>query len=187
MHPGMARVIPVPESRLRIEREPDGLHVALARQRPWWRYLMPAWILLILVLGGAGMLSDGTQQDGAGVAFFVVWFGVLLAALAAALWTLLAREELVLDDEALTRAVGLGPITRRRSYLRSHIEDLRVSTTSFSLFDPRAGLRMWGLGGGGAIAFDYGDRTIHVGDVEEAQAKRVVAALSEAGLPRPGA
>lgn len=65
--------------------------------------------------------------------------------------------------------------------MRSHIEDLRLSPEALSLFDPRAGLRLYGVGAG-AIAFDYGDRTIRVADVEEAQAKRVVAALRQEGL-----
>lgn len=50
-----------------------------------------------------------------------------------------------------------------------------------SPLDFRASLRMQGVGGG-VVAFDYGDRTIRVGDVEEAQAKRVVAALKDEGL-----
>jgi hypothetical protein len=51
-------------------------------------------------------------------------------------------------------------------------------------FDVRAGLRAYGIGGG-TVAFDYGDRTIRLANVEEAEAKRVVTALIAEGLP-PG-
>jgi hypothetical protein len=177
----MARAATVPESRLRIERRPTGLHVALARRRPWWRFAAPAWIALVFVLGLVGMLSGAQQQSAGGIAFMVAWFGILLSLFALSMWGLLAREELVVDGDTLTRIVGVGPLARRRPYLRSHIEDLRLSPEALSLFDPRAGLRLYGVGAG-AIAFDYGDRTIRVADVEEAQAKRVVAALKQEGL-----
>jgi len=40
---------------------------------------------------------------------------------------------------------------------------------------------VWGVGAG-AVAFDYGDRTYRIADVDEAEAKRVVAALAAEGV-----
>ena len=177
----MGRVVPVRESRVQVERRPDGLHVGLPRRRSWWRMFMPFWALLILAVGLGGMLSAPMPKDAGAIAFLVIWVLIASSVFAVSLWALLAREVLVLDERHLTCVRGVGRLARRRSYLRAEIGDLRASPDSLSPFDPRAGLRAYGLGGG-TIAFDYGDRTIRCGDVEEAEAKRVVAALKAEGL-----
>lgn len=140
----------------------------------------------IVAAGLVSMLVGEPASDGEGLWFLVVWVLVGGVLLSLALWGLLHREELVLDSEVLTHVRWLGPFSRRRAYLRDRIEDIRVSPEGMSPFDPRAALRMYGVGGG-VIAFDYGDRTVRVGDVEEAEGKRAVASLELEGPPVVGA
>jgi hypothetical protein len=178
----MARIVPVRESRVRSQRTSDGLRIDLARRRPWLMYVMPGWTLTIVALGAVGLIvSDPPPGEAAPVAFLVLWFGIGVSIVAISLWALLHREWLVVDPRCLTQVRRLGPIRRERRYARERIEYLRVSPDSMSIFDPRSGLRMWGVGAG-SVAFDYGDRTYRIADVDEAEAKRVVAVLAEEGV-----
>ena len=174
-------MVAVHESRVQVSRTAGGLRVEFARWRPWWRFAMPAWLLVIVSFGVVGMLGGDQPRDGGATAFLVVWVGFGLALGALSLWGLLYREHLELDAQQLVHVRRLGPVRRERSYARERIEDLRMSPESISPMDPRAGLRIYGVGGG-TVAFDYGDRTYRVADVEEAEAKRVVAALRAEGL-----
>ena len=54
----MSRVVPVHQSRLRVERRSDGLPLRLYRRRPWWRFAIPLWGLLVIGLGLVSMLSQ---------------------------------------------------------------------------------------------------------------------------------
>ena len=94
------------------------------------------------------------------------------------LWTLLYREGLLISPAALVHTRGIGPLRLRRAYLREAISDVRVSPPASSAWHSN-----WsGYAIGDAVAFDYGDRTVRVADVDEAEAKLVVAALAEAGV-----
>jgi hypothetical protein len=139
------------------------------------------WICFVIGFGIVGMLSGDQPENSRSDWFLAVWTAFGAALLLLSLWAPLARESLTLDGRLLTQTVGIGPLRLRRAYARDEIEDVRVGAEPISHFDLRAGLRITGIGGG-AIAFDYGDRTIHVGNVDEAEAKRVVAALIAEGL-----
>jgi hypothetical protein len=177
----MARVVPARDSRVRVTQTPDGLRVDVGRRRRWWRVAIVAWIACVFGFGLIAMLTSEPPEDSGGAWFLVLWALVGIAALGAGLWGLAYREWLTVDDVALTCVRRAGPLRRARAYARDRIEDLRVSPDPMSPFDPRAGFRAYGVGGG-SVAFDYGDRTIRVADVDEAEAKRVVAALVDAGL-----
>jgi len=177
----MARVVAARDTRVRVTHTPDGVRVDFARRRPWWRFAIVVWIALIFGFGLVGMLTSEPPEDSGGSWFLVLWALAGLFTLGCGLWGLACREWLLLDDRVLTDVRRAGPLRRARAYSRDRIEDLRVSPDAMSPFDPRAGLRVYGVGGG-TVAFDYGDRTIRVADVEEAEAKRVVAALAGAGL-----
>lgn len=177
----MTRVVPVRESRLEVQRRADDLCLVLPRRRPWWGFLLPLWTLFVMVYGLVIMLTTEPPEDSGGGWFLVLWVLLTGGLLALALWGQLNREELALDSSVLTHTRSLGPVKRRRAYVRDRIENLRVSPEGMSMFDPRAGLRIYGVGGG-AIAFDYGDRTVRFGNVEEAEATRAVAALEQEGL-----
>jgi hypothetical protein len=178
----MARVVPAHESRVRTTRSGDGLRIEVGRRRPWWRILLPVWVLLIIVFGLVSMLTAEPAQGGPGVGFVLFWVGIGGASLALSLWGLAQREHVVLDAQVLTHVRRLGPVRWTRRFARERIEDVRVSPETMSPLDPRAGLRVYGFGGG-TVAFDYGDRTVRLADVHESEAKRVVAALTAEGLP----
>jgi hypothetical protein len=178
----MARMVPVRDSRVRTERTTDGLRIDVARRMTLWRVVTPLWAGVILTFGAVGMLaSDRPAYDAGAIAFMVVWFGIAVSVVLMSLWALLYREELLLDARTLTHRRRLGPIRRERSYARERIEDVRVRPDSISSFDPRSSFRMLGIGAG-TVAFDYGDRTYRIADVDEAEAKRVVEALAAEGL-----
>jgi hypothetical protein len=177
----MARIVEARDSRVRTERTAEGLRIDVARRRPWWRWGLPAWGLFVVGFGLVSMLATEPPENSGGSWFLVFWAGFGLAFVGVTLWGLLHREHLLLDAGTLRQLRRLGPIKTERRYARERIEDLRVSPESISMVDFRASLRMWGVGGG-TVAFDYGDRTYRVADVDEAEAKRVVAALAEEGL-----
>lgn len=164
----MARVVEARESRVRVTQIPDGVRNDVGRRRPWWRFATVAWIACIFGFGLITMLVSEPPEDSGGAWFLVLWVLVGAATLSAGLWGLAYREWFVLDDQALTTVRAVGPLRRRRAYARDRIEDVRVSPDSMSPFDPRAGFRAYGVGGG-SVAFDYGDRTIRVADVDEAE------------------
>lgn len=180
----MARMVPVRKSRVRTDRTADGLRIGVVRRKTLLQIVAPLGAGLILTFGAIGMLaSDGPDYDAGTTAFMIVWFGIAISVVLLSLWALLYREQLTLDSQALIHTRWLGPVRFERGYARDQIEDVRVSPWSMSAFDPRSGFRMLGVGAG-TVAFDYGDRTHRVADVDEAEAKRVIEALAAEGLPR---
>ena len=172
--------MPLEPSRVQVRREADGLHLMLPKRRRAVEYLTAAWTLVVVGLGLTLMLTGEGDEDPGW--FLAVWALLGLAFFGLSLWGLLHREEIVLDARALKVGWGVGGWYRWRSYTRDGIEDVRMSAETMSSLDPRAGLRQYGIGGG-IVAFDYGARTVRFGKVEEAEAKRVVAALGAEGLP----
>jgi hypothetical protein len=169
----MGRAVPVRASGVRTNRTAEGLRIDLERRRPWWRYFAPAWILFVMTLGVVFMVTgEGPPENSGDDWFFVVWVGVAVVLATNQLWLLVHREYLLVGAQAVTHARGLGPLWRRRAYERSAIEDVRVGERQVTAFDPRT---QWLTPG--AVAFDYGNRTVHVADVDSAEAKRIVAAL----------
>jgi hypothetical protein len=174
------RFVPVRDSRVEVRRDPDGVRVAVPRRRTFWQVLVPLWALFVIGFGLVMMLT-GDSPEPWPIGFMVLWVGIGLFIVGTSSWGLFAREELRLTPRALVQERRLGPVARRRAYDRMRIENLRVSAESIGWFDPRAAWRMYGIGGG-TIAFDYGDRTMHVGQAEEAEARRIVEALGREGL-----
>ena len=173
--------VTVRESRVEPERLSDGIRIVVPRQRSFWQILTPIWGLFVIGLGLVSMLTGDEPRPS--VLFMAAWIGVGVLLISLSCWGLLHREELRLTTRALTHVRWLGPIRRRRAYDRTRVEHLRVSPESASWFDPRAGWRVYGIGGG-TIAFDYGDRTLRVAQAEEAEARRIVEALRQEGLDR---
>jgi hypothetical protein len=176
-----AKLVPVRESRVATEPTAEGLRVTMPLARSFWKLAFPLYGLAILGLGLVMMLAGPEPADGeAGPpAFFaVLWCVCGLPFVFALLWRLRGREEAELAARTLTLSKRLGRWGRSRSFARERIEGIRVSPEAGSVFDPRSALRWMGFGGG-VIAFDYGARTYRFGDMEEAEAKHVVAALRQ--------
>lgn len=168
----MSRAVPVRETRVRSSRTNAGLRVDIARRRPWYRWIAPLWIAGVMTFGLVGMLTGEPPENSGGNWFLVLWAAIGIGCTSVALWGLLFREYVVVGPQAMTHARGLGPFWRRRDYHRTAVEDVRLGERTDTMHHWRS------LGiGSGAVAFDYGDRTLHIADVDDAEAKRVVAAL----------
>ena len=74
---------------LRIERRPTGLHIALVRRRPGWRFVAPAWIAFIVGAGLVDMLVGDPSGENGESWFLVVWVAFGSALLGLSLWGLL--------------------------------------------------------------------------------------------------
>ena len=178
-----AKPVPVRPSRVGVNRIGAGVLITMHRQRPWWRWLQAGMSIAFLLLAPAIALFGDEPPEGGPILFLVWWVAGAGTFAAAAITGLLFREEIRLDAQLLTDIRRVGRLAKRRSYARTDIEDLRVSPENFVPFDFRGPFRTFGLGGG-AVAFDYGDRTIRIADVSEAEAKRVIEALRAAGIDR---
>jgi hypothetical protein len=150
----------------------------MARRRPWWRWFAPLWIAFIVTFGLIQMLTSEPPENSGGTWFLVVWTALGLVMITFALWALLYREQLLVTTDALVHTRGIGPLRLRRAYRRDAIADLRVSPSASSPW--RTSWSTYGIGG--TVAFDYGDRTVRVADVDEPEAKRVIAALADVGV-----
>jgi hypothetical protein len=131
-----------------------------------------------MTFGLVQMLTGEPPEDSGGNWFLVIWTALGLALVSVSLWALLYREQLLVSTGALVHTRGIGPLRVRRAYSRDSITDVRVSPSAASAW--RTNWSSYGLGG--TVAFDYGDRTVRLADVDEAEAKCVVAALADAGV-----
>ena len=131
-----------------------------------------------MTFGLVQMLTGEPPENSGGSWFLVIWTALGLALVSFSVWTLLYGERLLVSTGALVHTRGIGPLRWRRAYNREAISDVRVSPSASSAW--RSNWSSYGLGG--TVAFDYGDRTVRVADVDEAEAKRVVAALADAGV-----
>ena len=180
----MSRVSP-PADRATITDTPEGLVVSTPVRKHWFIILfLPAW-LVGWVFGEVTVgskLLDLESSPGEPVLFLVAWLimwtlGGLLV-IAALFWSLFGMERVAVTGGSITirrEVVGIG---FSREYDLGHATNLRVAPDSFNMFDPRAGLRFWGVGGG-PIAFDYGSSTVRFANgLDEAEASRIVARIS---------
>ncbi len=177
----MSRVSP-PADRATITDTPEGLLVSTPVRKHWFIILfLPVWLVgwVFAEVTVGSELLDFESAQGEPVLFLIAWFTMWtiggLFAIAILLWSLFGLEKVAVAGSSITirrEVLGLG---FTREYDLSHATNLRVAADSFNMFDPRAGLRFWGIGGG-LIAFDYGSSTVRFASgVDEAEASRIVA------------
>ena len=108
-----------------------------------------------------------------GLAWFTIWTAGVLFALYSWLWQLTGREVIEVSREGISlsrQVLGRG---RAKTYLAEHIQDLRVSPSPFAAMTTwRHSRQPFGMLG--ALAFDYGARTIRFADTDEAEAKQIL-------------
>ncbi len=140
---------------------------------------LPVW-LAGWVFGEAAALATLVGRRGPGSApdlLLVFWLlawsvaGVLVVA--AFLWNAFGRETVEISGRTLRvsrRALGLG---RTREYDGAQVRELRVLAPPPGPPAQPEGMRHAGFGGG-AVAFEYGTRTVRVlGGLDEEEAARV--------------
>jgi hypothetical protein len=201
----MVKVSPT-AARSTIEVVPRGLRIVIPVRRHLFTILFLGFWLLgwafgevtaaaALVCHGAGVDCgpfQPTGPEGGASLFLLIWLlawtvgGV--AALAAWLWVAFGREIVTVTDRAVTVRRDVLGRGRGREHDMAHVRGLRVSAAPFNPWDPGGALRMWGMGGAGTIAFDYGARTVRFGGgLDEAEARQIVArVMGQFDIPADG-
>jgi hypothetical protein len=184
----MGRVAPAP-SRVAIHREPGWVR-AVARVRRNW--LVGPFLLVWLcgwAFGEVAVIRElALRARGGGFGFLLVWLaawtvgGVLVSL--QLLWSFAGREEIAVGPRTLSVRVVAGPLRRTREYDLASVQNVREDH-GFAGQLARA-FRTTYPGSHGAIAFDYGARTVRIGtDLEGEDVQKVLAMLQE-GLPGDG-
>jgi hypothetical protein len=179
----MGRVVP-PSDRSTVTDTAEGVLVSTPVRKNWFILLfLPVWLIGWAVgeVSVGRELLDFEQARGEPILFMVVWLifwtigGVFCFALF--LWSLFGVENVAVGGSTVSIRREVLGVGYAREYEMTHARNLRVSNAPMNMFDLRAGLSFWGLGGG-LIAFDYGSSTVRFGaGLEEAESARVVARI----------
>lgn len=110
--------------------------------------------------------------------WLVAWtVGGLMAARQLA-WLLVGREEIALDGGSLSLRWKAGPFARSREYDLGAVRNVREDATLAG--SVARGFRMSSPGRHGAIAFDYGAKTVRFGaDLEGEDVQKVLSLVRE--------
>ncbi|HAD04979.1 MAG: hypothetical protein A2091_05085 [Desulfuromonadales bacterium GWD2_61_12] len=167
-----------PLRALIVEESPERLSISLPAPRRYGTLLLltcglAAWAAIFVFSAGAiwANIPGGFMT---GVILFLWFFGCLLAAavaLSAILWMTLGREIVSLDDSNLTLRREIKGCGSNQVYKRRHMENLRVTSDPFNLYEFATSLRPLGIGGGKLI-FDYLSQNCQFGagiSIDEAQ------------------
>jgi hypothetical protein len=177
-------------SRYTVSGDPgDSLVITLPARRDWitivflgiWSLVWLGVEVTVLSVVVGSLLRGGPGLAAAEIAaaapFAILWLSIWtfggLFALYTWLWQVTGREVIEVSREGIKlsrQVLGRG---RAKTYLAEHIQDLRVSPSPFaSLAAWRGGRQPWAMLG--ALAFDYGARTIRFADTDEAEAKQIL-------------
>lgn len=175
----MSRVAPYPD-RATLTPTRDGLEVVIpSRKNAFLIVFLLFWLcgwLFGEVLAIRQLLAGTAGAPGFLAVWLLGWTAGGGVALVTWLWNVAGRETLRLGPRTLVHFRGVGGLGLTREYDTAQVSGLRVSP----LYVLRRSFTFPGVGGG-AIAFDYGARTLRVGGgVDEAEAGRIVAALKRA-------
>ena len=177
---------PVPGMRSTITDDSDGLTILMpARRVPFALFFLPVWIIGWAIGWFFAFRQLTTSNDGGqfGTAFLGVWISFWtiggLVAITSWLWMMFGRERLVLGQGRLAHRFELFGFQVPREFDVQSIRNLRatpnVMTNSQSPFGA-VGI------GSGAIAFDYGAKTLRVGGgLEEAEGAMIVKRIKDRG------
>lgn len=126
------------------------------------------------------LFSDQAENK----AFMLVWLTMWTLgggwAIGCLLWQLAGYEILSLDSGTVTQRIEAFGVGISKHYSAKDVKDMRVVPYVISLSNQKALFPPLFGAGHGAIAFDYGSRTIYLGSsVHEAEAKKIVAAFEK--------
>lgn len=128
------------------------------------------------------LLSPEKGEPKAFMTFWLIgWTLGGLWALTALIWQLTGFEILTIDKASITQRIEVLGIGFNKQYSLKEVKDLRAVPYNLSITTNQKVLVPPIIGAGhGAIAFDYGSRTIYLGSsVDEAEAKKIVAAFQK--------
>ena len=172
-----------PPARRSYPREgTSGPEIVIPAHRNWIVILvLPLW-LGVWSTGLAGVIRSAFL-DGRGpeMPLVAVWLTAAVAGLGGAvytwLWNAIGREIVAMRPGVLAIRRDVAGLGWTREYDLVDVKNLRVSPVPPGPFGGKASMHFW-LGGPGAIAFDYGARTVRFGNgIDEAEAPVVVAEI----------
>ncbi len=168
---------PIPAMKSVVTDGPEGLTVVMpARRHAPVLFLVPLWLAFWLF--GGLTAARGVQSTAGATPFLVIWLTVWgaagLLAISSWLWMFAGHERLVVGSGRLMHGYQLFAFEIPREYDLAAVRHLRSTPNLLSLTATSFGARMWGLGTG-AIAFDYGSKTVYVGSgIDEAEGGMIV-------------
>jgi len=183
----------------------DSLRITLP-SRSQWLFMIPISLVLLVWLSAAlfvivalgAILVGATEirvQSVSGSLFLLGLVTLMLVLFSAGslriiyvvLWNLAGREVIEASRQSIRLSRVVPGWTRTQEYLAEHIRDLRVSPQYMPNFQRQSVMGFFGLGGAhGQLAFDYGARTIHCADADEAEVKMMLAEIRQR-FPQYGA
>ncbi len=157
------------------------LTITIPSHKQWVQLPFLIFWLMGWTFGELAALNDIFQHgfNGGGLFLFVwitFWTMGGVMALLTVLWILFGREIIVVDGrQSFTHRREILGLGWSKTYDPTRIQDLRTAPPSL----PRS--RQWpGWQNYGVIAFDYGAKTIRIGNsLEEAEAKQIIRTLGK--------
>lgn len=180
----MAKLLPA-DLRVTIADTSEGLRIVMPCRRSWFVILfltfwLCGWAVAEFMVAKQLLHGDAPPE---GELFMLAWFGVWtvggLFAIYAWLWQVMGKEIVTARGQTFKIRRDIGGFGFDKEYNLVQMRDLRVVHVEFNPVDFSSSLQLWGVGGG-AIAFDYGEKTYRFGaSLDEAEAKQVVTAIKQ--------
>lgn len=176
----------------RIEQDGSSLRLILPARKNWLQLLFVSlWLVFLIFISLAGIsvmsvaiLTIFTSGENAGAfhpailvpgIFMLVWvlfsIGIGLVGIYSLMWQLKGQEIIEFTPQSIRMVRKAAGFEKPQIYDAAYIQELRVSpypVQTYLLGGHRPGL--WRRNAG-ALAFDYGAKTIRFGDMDEAEAK----------------
>jgi hypothetical protein len=188
-------VEPVPAMRSTVTDTPEGLVIEMpARRVVLFLVFLPIWLVAWLLAESfvAGTFLKGPGGQGGATAFLAVWLtmwtlGGLFAA-ASWCWMVFGQERLVVGSGRFVHSYELFGLRLPREYDVQSIRNLRAAPNDFVRGRASFALPVVGANSG-AIAFDYGSKTVFLGSgLDEAEGRMIVQHIrARAAIPDQGA
>lgn len=156
--------------RFKAESLPGGVRVAIPSRQDWFSIM---FFGLFSALVATELFSPSGKSLGLfDIAQLAVWAIIGLYALWNVLWELGGKEIITIQATTFERRRAAFGVGLSRRYALSEVKNLRFKEYSFTEW---AGL--------GSLAFDYGDKTVRIGqDLPEVEARTLLESL-QARIP----
>ncbi|WP_316415592.1 hypothetical protein [Mesoterricola silvestris] len=176
---------PLQQERLELETLPNGIQISVPARRSWFVLLFLTIWLCGWVMGERSALIEvfgHLAKPGPPPAFMAIWLtGWTVGgafALLTLVWQVAGREIIGIESGYLFHKIQILGITRMREYQGDQIKRLRAVDYSPG-FNRQASWVPPLVGQGvGPIAFDYGSKSVRIGQsLDEAEAPRLIELL----------
>ncbi|WP_460711549.1 hypothetical protein [Lysobacter terrae] len=170
-------IVEVPKGRASVTNEPDGLQIVIPSRKNVFAIIFLLIWLCFWFFGESSAIRDLSNPKSESSGFTAIWLAAWTAggcfALLSWLWTVAGREVLKFGSGRFTHRRAIGPVGWTKTYEIAHVKEMRAVPAP--AFGSRGnGFNSMGLTGG-QIAFDYGSRTINIGNgIDEAEAKALI-------------